>query len=188
MAIPSHLQQFKSAGIYRVVFDKSTIAGVATQTLRLVVGYSEKGPFNIPMYIQSASEFKSIYGDISKKLEKRGVYFHRLALQALGAGSILCLNLKKFDGETVGGATISTAFNPSYDIIDTVKLNVEDIYDTTRFWELSSEKLNGLVDVNGSEMNQYINISATNTKETTKTIFIRKANGNKVNKYKDSKF
>lgn len=183
MAIPSHLQQFKSAGIYRVVFDKSTIAGVATQTLRLVVGYSEKGPFNIPMYIQSASEFKSIYGDISKKLEKRGVYFHRLALQALGAGSILCLNLKKFDGETVGGATISTAFNPSYDIIDTVKLNVEDIYDTTRFWELSSEKLNGLVDVNGSEMNQYINISATNTKETTKTIFIRKANGNKVNKY-----
>lgn len=183
MAIPSHLQQFKSAGIYRVVFDKSTIAGVATQTLRLVVGYSEKGPFNIPMYIQSASEFKSIYGDISKKLEKRGVFFHRLALQALGAGSILCLNLKKFDGETVGGATISTAFNPSYDIIDTVKLNVEDIYDTTRFWELSSEKLNGLVDVNGSEMNQYINISATNTKETTKTIFIRKANGNKVNKY-----
>jgi hypothetical protein len=183
MAIPSHLQQFKSAGIYRVVFDKSTIAGVATQTLRLVVGYSEKGPFNIPMYIQSASEFKSIYGDISKKLEKRGVFFHRLALQALSAGSILCLNLKKFDGETVGGATISTAFNPSYDIIDTVKLNVEDIYDTTRFWELSSEKLNGLVDVNGSEMNQYINISATNTKETTKTIFIRKANGNKVNKY-----
>jgi hypothetical protein len=183
MAIPSHLQQFKAAGIYRVVFDKSTITGVTTSTLRLVVGYSEKGPFNIPMYIKSASEFKSIYGDISKKLEKRGVYFHRLALQALQHSAILCLNLKKFDGETVTGATINTEFNPSETIIDTVNLKVEDIYDTTRFWELSADKLNGLEATDGSLMNQYINISATNTQETSKTIFIRKATGSKVSNY-----
>lgn len=183
MAIPSHLQQFKAAGIYRVVFDKSTITGVTTSTLRLVVGYSEKGPFNIPMYIKSASEFKSIYGDISKKLEKRGVYFHRLALQALQHSAILCLNLKKFDGETVTGATINTEFNPSETIIDTVNLNVEDIYDTTRFWELSADKLNGLEATDGSLMNQYINIAATNTQETSKTIFIRKATGSKVSNY-----
>ena len=51
MAIPVYLQQFRAAGIYRVVFDKSTIAGVDSSILRLVVGYSPKGPFNIPVYI-----------------------------------------------------------------------------------------------------------------------------------------
>ena len=144
MAIPVHLQQFKAAGIYRVVFDKSTIQGVDSEILRLVVGYSEIGPFNIPVYVKSVSEFKSIYGDVSKKLEKRGVFFHRMAIQALTVGPILCLNLKKFAGETVGAATINTDFNPTFEIIDTVKVNVEDIYDTSRFWELSAEKLIGL--------------------------------------------
>jgi len=183
MAIPVYLQQFKAAGIYRIVFDKSTVAGVESSVLRLVVGYSEKGPFNIPTYITSVSDFKAVYGDISKKLEKRGVFFHRIALQALASGPILCLNLKKFDGETVDAATINTDFNPKYDIINTVKLNVEDIYDTTRFWELSAEKLNGLKSVSGAFMDQYINISAINTKQLSGTYFIRKASGSKVNGY-----
>jgi len=183
MAIPVHLQQFKAAGIYRVVFDKSTIKGVDSEILRLVVGYSEVGPFNIPTYVKSASEFKAIYGDISKKLERRGVFFHRIALHALQAGPILCLNLKKFNGETVGGATINTDFNPNYSIIDTVKINVEDIYDTSRFWELSAEKLINLKSADNVIMDQYINIAATNTKNTSASFFIRKANGTKMNAY-----
>ena len=183
MAIPVHLQQFKAAGIYRVVFDKSTILGVDSEILRLVVGYSEIGPFNIPTYIKSVSDFKAIYGDISKKLEKRGIYFHRLAIQALASGPILCLNLKKFDGETVDGATISPAFNPSYASIEPVKINVEDIYDTSRFWELSAEKLINLKSANRIMMDQYINICTTNTKESSGTYFIRKASGNKVSQY-----
>lgn len=183
MAIPVYLTQFKAAGIYRVVFDKSTVAGVDSSILRLVVGYSERGPFNIPTYITSVSDFKAVYGDISKKLEKRGIFFHRLAIQALASGPILALNLKKFSGETVDGATINTDFNPKYEIINTVKLNVEDIYDTTRFWELSAEKLNNLRSVHGAFMDQYINISAINTRETSGTYIIRKASGNKVSGY-----
>lgn len=184
MAIPVHLQQFKAAGIYRVVFDKSTVLGVDAEVLRLVVGYSENGPFNIPTYITSVSDFKAIYGDVSKKLEKRGIYFHRIAIQALGAGPILCLNLKKFSTETVDGASINTNFNPTFEPIDTVKLAVEDIYDTTRFWELSADKLNGLRAVDGSVMDQYINICTTNTSKQSGTYFIRKASGNTLNQYK----
>ena len=183
MAIPVYLQQFKAAGIYRIVFDKSTVAGVDSEILRMVVGYSEKGPFNIPTYVTSPSDFKAIYGDISKKLEKRGVFFHRIALQALASGPILALNLKKFVDEKVDGASINTDFNPSFEIIDTVKLNVEDIYDTGRFWELSAEKLNGLKSASGAFMDQYINICTTNTKECSGTYFIRKASGSKVNGY-----
>ena len=96
MSLPNYLAQIKSSGIYRFVWDKSEIAGVPAETLRLVVGYSEKGPFNTPVYITSATEFKSVYGDISKKLEKRGIFFHRLALQCLEKSPIIVLNLKKF--------------------------------------------------------------------------------------------
>lgn len=181
MAIPVHLQQFKAAGIYRVVYDKSTVLTEDSQILRLVVGYSEQGPFNTPVLVRNPQDFVALFGGISKKLEKRGVFFHRLALQMLQTAPILALNLKKFDGETVQGATISTDFNPNYQIIDTVNIKVEDIYDTTRFWRLDNEQLNDLSTAEGAKMDQYINICVTGTKNVT--YFIRKASGSKVNGY-----
>ena len=183
MSIPIHLQQFKAAGVYRVVFDKSTIVNYDTELLRLVVGYSEQGPFNIPVYVKDPQTFTAMFGGINKKLERRGVYFHRLALQMLNVSPILVLNLKKFNNETVGGVSINSDFNPSFDPINTVELKVEDIYDTTRFWELNAERLNDLTDVNGQPMDQYINICTTNTKKTSASIFIRKASGLKVSGY-----
>ena len=185
MAIPIHLQQFKAAGIYRVVFDKSTMLNIDTQVLRLVVGYSEKGPFNIPVYVKDTSEFIQYFGGINRKLERRGVYFHRLALQMLQRTPIIALNLKKFAGETVDGSTITTKFftDKAFDPISTVELNVEDIYDTTRFWELNAEKLNDLTAINGHKLDQYINLAMTDTDSTSISYFIRKANGSKVSGY-----
>ena len=182
MSIPVAFQSFKSAGIYRVVYDKSTVLSQDTQVTRLVVGYSPQGPFNTPVLVRSVSEFKALYGGTSKSLEKRGVFFHRLALQALTAGPILCLNLKKFDGEQLDAATVDTTFNPELTTtspIGTVKLNVEDIYDTTRFWELSAFKLAELDETKDS----YIALSETNTKDTAVSFFLRKASGTKVSAY-----
>lgn len=176
MAIPVYMQNFKHAGIYRVVFDKSTVLNQDTNVLRMVVGYSDKGPFNTPTYVQSASDFISLYGGINKTQERRGNFFHRTALQMLNVSPILCLNLKKFDSEKVVGAQIDTNFNAK-SAIDTVEIPVADVYDTTRFWSLDPEKLN---DVRGAE---YINIATTGTKETSGTFFIRKAAGSKVSSY-----
>ena len=150
--------------------------------MRLVVGYSEKGPFNTPVYIKSISDFKAVYGDVSKKMEKRGIWFNRLALQALAAGPILCLNLKKFDGETVSASDINTDFNADTPISN-VEVKVEDIFDTTRFWVLSADKLGEIKDTNGKDLSGYIRIAATNTSNTSATYFIRKASGAKVAGY-----
>lgn len=197
IAISAYLQQFKAAGIYRVVYDKSAILNVDAQKLRLVVGYSEKGPFNCPTYIASPTEFISIYGNISKKLEKRGIYFHRLALQALKNGPILALNLKKFSGETVDVAY----FNPTDLVINKGKALVEDIYETNRFWYLEPSKLNTIktvrkaMNLDGTQEtgeleyglsleDYYIKIAATSIKDTSNTIFIRPASGNKILPYK----
>ena len=170
MAIPVQFQQFKSAGIYRVVYDRSTVLGTEAELLRLVVGYSPKGPFNTPVYVKSVSDFKAMFGGISKALEKRGCFFHRTCIQALEAGPILALNLKPFGEEEVGCAAISDSGIDTSD----PKL-VTEIYDTTRFWKLDPEKLN--------DGESYFHIAATNSKETSTSIIVRKPADSKVAAY-----
>lgn len=178
MALPVYLQQFKAAGIYRVVYDQSTVRGVEAETLRLVVGYSEQGPFNIPTYVKSVSEFKALYGNINKNLERRGVFFHRLAIQALAAGPILCLNLKNFSNQTanVEYCSIGADDNPLATSGPTPTA-VTNIYDTAGFWELSEEQVANL------NPNKYINICAADTIKNSNTFFIRKAIDSNVKGY-----
>lgn len=179
MALPVYLQQFKAAGIYRVVYDQSTVRGVEAETLRLVVGYSEQGPFNIPTYVKSVSEFKALYGNINKNLERRGVFFHRLAIQALAAGPILCLNLKNFsehEDAKVEYCSIGTNDNPLA-TSEPKKDVVTKIYDTSGFWELSEEEVANL------NPDKYINICAADTIKNSNTFFIRKAIDSNVKGY-----
>ena len=100
MAIANYLAKIKSSGVYRYVFDKSEIPSSQRNSLRLVVGYSERGPFNTPVYISDAQEFIATFGNVSRRMERKGVFFHRLAIQALEAGPILALNLKPFKNES----------------------------------------------------------------------------------------
>ena len=182
MALPVYLQQFKAAGIYRVVYDQSTVRGVEAETLRLVVGYSEQGPFNIPTYVKSVSEFKALYGNINKNLERRGVFFHRLAIQALAAGPILCLNLKKFDNEQVQYCPIGSGTDAANNPLATPGVEnaaVTSIYDTSGFWELSEENVAALSETK----NNYINICAADTIKNSNTFFIRKAIDSNVKGY-----
>ena len=182
MALPVYLQQFKAAGIYRVVYDQSTVRGVEAETLRLVVGYSEQGPFNIPTYVKSVSEFKALYGNINKNLERRGVFFHRLAIQALAAGPILCLNLKKFDNEQVQYCPIGSGTDAANNPLATPGVEnaaVTSIYDTSGFWELSEENVAALSETK----NNYINICAADTIKNSNTFFIRKAIDQNVKGY-----
>lgn len=169
MAIPVQFQQFKSAGIYRVVYDRSTVLGTEAELLRLVVGYSPKGPFNTPVYVKSVSDFKAMFGDVSKTLEKRGCFFHRTCIHALEAGPILALNLKPFSEETVGCAAIGN------ESIMTSDKSVKEIYDTTRFWKLEPENLN--------DGNAYMHICAVDSKQTSTSIFVRKPDDSKVAAY-----
>ena len=173
MAIPVKFQQFKSAGIYRLVYDKSVINGVEAELLRLVVGYSPKGPFNTPVYIKTVSEFTAMFGGISKTLEKRGCFFHRTCIQALEAGPILCLNLKKFANEQVNALDISSS--KDIKISTERELKVTDIYDRSRFWKLEPEKL--------ETNNILISMCNTDSIESTGTVFIRKAPLSKVRSY-----
>lgn len=183
MALPNYLRTIKSSGIYRFTFDKSEIPGELVENLRLIVGYSEKGPFNTPVYVDSSSKFVQIFGGINKKLERRGCFFHRMTLQALTAGPVVVLNLKPFNTDKSKPEELSVAsFNPSDDVAITAdsvlkSWNVENVYNTTRFWTLEPSGLGtryyekfGKTD-GGKE--KYITVSATDSVNTSCTYFIR---------------
>lgn len=167
MSLPIHLQSIKSSGVYRFVYDKSVISGQTAETLRLLVGYSDKGLFNTPVYITTREEFIKTYGNISKRLEKKGIYFHRLALEALNAGPILCLNLKNFTSETV--EQIAFDAQNIYAVSAATTKQVTSLYDTNRFWTLNAQDL---VD---TATNKYMVISATDTKDASCSLIMRKA-------------
>ena len=180
MSLPAYLANIKSSGIYRFVWDKSEIPNIDNEILRLVVGYSERGPFNTPVYIKSQTEFRSVFGDVSKKLERQGCWFHRMALQALRKGPILCLNLKNFQNETVNAICLD---NPQSTITEGINLAVKDIYNTNRFWTLEPELLEEITGtIEDTQMHlstqmdlsdKYITITAADSKDTSNTIFIR---------------
>lgn len=175
MSLPNYLSKIKSAGIYRFVFDKSEVPGGQAETMRLVVGYSEKGPFNTLLYIESISEFETIFGGVNKKLERRGCFFHRLAEQALGSGPILVINLKPFNTDPQNPEEVTAAsFNVTDKVSDHLaKLGIEDIYDTTRFWYLEPEGLGNRFAQKIDSDPKYITITSTDSIETTNTVFFR---------------
>lgn len=202
MSLPNYLAKIKSSGIYRYVFDKSLVPPQAAETLRLVVGYSEKGPFNTPVYLDNKADFISLYGNINKRLEKKGVFFHRMALQALSAGPILALNIKPFTKAAVGVDGVSEqvqycAFDPNCigdweltEVIDNDNdvtsmvpesmgaVDVIDIFDTNRFWKLDSEFIpkkiaEGEGKTYDPDSGKYINIVATDALEQSCSIFYR---------------
>lgn len=177
MSLPNYLSKIKSAGIYRFVWDKSVVPPQQAETLRLVVGYSDKGPFNTPVYIESVSDFVSIYGNISKRLERKGVYFHRMAIQALQAGPILALNLKKFEASS----TVATYAFDDYDsTAETPSKAVTGLYDQKRFWALDADSLPEKLSASGS--NNCFYLTATDTKENSCSIIARKIEDNSYDK------
>ena len=169
MSIPLHLQSIKSSGIYRFIWDKSTVPTQVAETLRLVIGYSERGPFNTPVYVNSKTDFINTFGKASKRLERKGVYFHRISDQALGNGPILALNLKPFTTETVKayGSDNFVSAMPA----EGTSVKVTDLYDTTKFWTLDPDHLPEMA---SSFNNVYSILTATDSKENSTTVFIRK--------------
>ena len=66
------LSLFKASGVYTLEFDASENIIINPQTIRLVVGYSNVGLFNTPVYCPDITTFQSVFGTIDKTLEKKG--------------------------------------------------------------------------------------------------------------------
>lgn len=191
MAIDVELAGLKAAGTYRFERDLSTISSnVLTggySNLRLIVGFSKKGPFNSVQLITSASEFIKLYGNIDRSLEKRGSYFHRSALVALSAGPILCLNLLSLDldNDQVMHRSISTNVKKNTKTICTIPY--QTVYNTDKFWTLSSESYLDSVKIFDNDSTTPNNIlNFTNVGNKPISVLVKKASSKNTKGYEVS--
>ena len=127
--------KFKAAGQHTLIVDNTrTPITAVTTVVRLIAGYSPKGNWNTPILLRRGEFAKAIalYGDIDKKMERKGSFFQRSILTALQEGDVLALNLLK-----------------SNDSVDTngIPLFSSDIADYKAF-STETEKVNSLVQPN----------------------------------------
>jgi hypothetical protein len=177
MALSPQLLQFKSSGVYRLEFDKSQTVNIPAETIRLVVGRSKKGPYNTPVLVEDVEQFKQVFGGVDKSLEKKGMYFHRSAIEALSRGPILALNLTSDDAAD-RVSIFSPATNSSQEGLSANTLQASnasskkftDVFDTDKFWVPNDEKL--LV-ASAEDTNHAI--SFVNIKQDPITVIIRQA-------------
>ena len=177
MALSPQLLQFKSSGVYRLEFDKSQTVNIPAETIRLVVGRSKKGPYNTPVLVEDVEQFKQVFGGVDKSLEKKNMFFHRSAIEALSRGPILALNLTAADPlDRV--SIFSPATNSSQEGLSANSLQASEsaskqfnaVFDTDKFWNPSDEKL---LSAAAEDTNHAI--SFVNIKQDPITVIIRQA-------------
>lgn len=171
MALSPNLLQFKSSGVYRLEFDKSQTADINVETLRLVAGHSRKGPYNSPVLISSVEDFTNVFGSIDKKLEKKGMFFHRSALEALSRGPILALNLNKFDSSDKASYA-SPVTNGALHSVSAAEGTKEysKFFNTDKFAVPSDEAVLAETNVDNDHLMHFVNI-----KQSGITVIVRQA-------------
>ena len=173
MALSPELVQFKSSGIYRLEFDKSQIASIPAEQIRLVVGFSKEGPFNTPVFVSDTGFFTNIFGPIDRTLERKGSYFHRTALAALERGPILALNLLRLNNDPVTGDKVDyQTFSTASTEVNAAEKSAlySGFYNKDKFW--FPEDISFLTNI-GTLITGIIQI--VNLKQSPTTVFIRKA-------------
>lgn len=171
MALSPQLANFKSSGVYRLEFDKSITTSFNSQTIRLVVGHSKKGPYNTPVLVQTTEEFTSLFGGIDLNLEKKGMFFHRSAQAALGRGAILALNLANISQADTISSQSPVTDGSVHSISGSSDQNYyTSFFNTDKFW-FPEDK--AVLDTLGLDNNRVLHL--INIKQEPITVIVRKA-------------
>lgn len=147
------LNQFRSSGIYILEYDASESITLNTQTIRLVVGFSRKGPFNAPVYLSDKQSARKVYGDIDKYLERRGSFFHRSILTCLDVGPVFALNLLPLNDDIDRGDKVpyqSLSLSTTESNGKKVWKLYSSFYNKERFWFPDQDYFLGNVNSSGS--------------------------------------
>ena len=175
------LTQFKASGVYTLEFDASESIILNTQTIRLVIGFSRKGPFNSPVYLPDTKTARRIFGEIDPFLESRGSFFHRSLFTCLEIGPIFGLNLLPLNNQpiTQGGDAVEYK---SYSV-DTAEANgvstralYSSFYNTQRFWFPDDTNLVAIANANATNAGKLLHL--VNLSQSPVSVIIRKTRVN----------
>lgn len=175
------LTQFKASGVYTLEFDASESIILNTQTVRLIVGFSRKGPFNSPVYLPDTKTARRVFGEIDPFLESRGSFFHRSLFTCLEIGPIFGLNLLPLNNQpiTQGGDAVEYK---SYSV-DTAESNglttkalYSSFYNTQRFWFPDDTNLVAIANANATNAGKLLHV--VNLSQAPVSVIIRKTRVN----------
>lgn len=179
------LNRFKASGVYTVEFDASESVVISTQTIRLVVGFSRKGPFNAPVFLRDVKNARRIFGSIDKFLESKGSFFHRALEICLSTGPVFALNLLPLNNVPVSEGGDATQYR-SFALAanegngNVTKALIASFFNQERFWFPDTEYLQYTVNANFANNGRLFNI--VNVGQTPTSLIVRKSvNANQYN-------
>lgn len=172
------LSVFKSSGVYTLEFDAAENIVLNPQTVRLVVGFSNKGPFNTAVYLPDVKTALAVFGDIDRSLEKKGSFFHRSIFTCLNSGPIFAVNLlnlnntvtvegdpdvemgadiaryRAFSVDTaeVNGYNATTDYSSVNSLIENQDKLVSSYYNKSKFWFPDPKMLLATMDTSGGSL------------------------------------
>jgi hypothetical protein len=168
--------QFKASGVYTLEFDASQNVILTSQTIRLVVGFSNVGPFNTPVYIPDATTMIAIFGDIDRSLENKGSFFHRSVFTCLSQGPVFALNLLKLNDDASSASPDEVTYKSfsldteQYNGVVTERL-YSSYYNKERFWFPDPEYF--LATLSVADQGKLFNL--TNLGKSPMSIIVRKS-------------
>ena len=176
-----NLGKYVRPDIYIEEFDNSGIDTPVVQNvlINLVPGFSKKGPFNYPVYIETKQNFENTFGTIDYQLERKGSYFHRTCLKMLETGPIWALNILStaHGRDTLNYVSISTSakYNSSNLSVPYIA-DYEKFFNRQDFWEKDTETFLDLVKEDNKNDYYYTNLlHLTNMGTKAITVFMFKS-------------
>lgn len=164
---------YRSAGIYFIEQDNSVIESVDAESLRLAVGFSKTGPFNVPVFLNSVADAEKYFGKTDTKLERKGSFFQRSLNTLVKQSPVFALNLLPVDSTDKSEmAQLSVQANRKNE--DPMAKPYRDYFDRTRFWHVSADKVLAQ-SLNGSSYDKGNILNIANTSTNDFTVFVRKA-------------
>jgi len=133
------LNSFKASGTYQIEIDASESISVTSQTVRLIIGFSRTGQFNVPVFLSNVKNARTIFGPIDSFLERKGCFFHRTIEKCLEVGPVIAINLLSLNNDlSTSDPDITNYKSFSLDTTEhngvvTSKL-LSSYYNKQRFW------------------------------------------------------
>lgn len=165
MAIDIRLRRIipKAAGTYFIVRDNSQVAELeAENKMRLMFINVEQGPVNVAVSFAKGDKtgFQSIFGKATRAMRKAGNFSIDTCLDALEAGPITVINLRKFTNDHKAGVSFFNTSTSGSSIDSTVVTEIpyRKLFHTNTFW---TPNYNALNEIDSKTLLQFGNVGKT---------------------------
>lgn len=148
----------KAAGTYFIVRDNSQVEEIeAENKMRLFFINVEQGPINMAISFAKGDKtgFQTTFGKGTRMMKKKGNFSIDTCLDALNAGPITVVNLRKFDDELDKCDVCGFNMNTQKLLKSIVETPYRSLFNTNSFWTPTYDAMNNIV---GNSLLNFANV------------------------------